>query len=85
VSTRVIYSSINDGSTAAMAVTAVLKLRREPGCVDIEQAIRLAGFGRHEFKDLFRRLLLNGHQIFVAANHIQTCARGELDRSGIVT
>jgi hypothetical protein len=29
----------SDGSTAAMAVTAALKLGREPGCVDVEQKI----------------------------------------------
>jgi hypothetical protein len=72
VSTRVIYSSINDGSTAAMAVTAVLKLRREPGCVDIEQAIRLAGFGRHESQSLDLLDLFHRNYVFVAPNHIQS-------------
>ena len=55
-----------------MAVTAVLKLRREPGCVDIEQAIRLAGFGRHESQSLDLLDLFHRNYVFVVPNHIQS-------------
>ena len=76
-----------DAYAKAHAADRILRERLELLGLRFEQVLtEFVGVNAtHEFKDLFRRLLLNGHQIFVAANHIQTCARGELDRSGIVT